>query len=69
MGCTTFTNGPPEDVRGFAALQLLVAASRVAPTKLAGQQGTELAAPETSGLVADLYAALGELLFDITVAE
>jgi nucleotide-binding universal stress UspA family protein len=21
MGCTTFTNGPPEDVRGFAAPQ------------------------------------------------
>jgi hypothetical protein len=47
----------------------LVAASRVASTKLAGQQRTELAAPEPNGLVADMDPPLSEQLLDITVAE
>ena len=47
----------------------LVAASRMPPTKLAGQQWAELAAPEPDGLVTDLDPTFGEQLLDIAVAQ
>ena len=68
-------DGTPEPVpmlvdreRHFVQVPL-VAASRMAPTKLGCNQWAELAAPQPDGLITDLDATFGEQLLDITVAE